>query len=485
MTKLSAKEIYKLWSESILVFIEDIWGLVPQKKNEVFDKGKHITWQQVELLRAIDGAMAGKSSRRISVRSGHGVGKSCVLAWVVLWFLFTRPHAQVPCTAPTSDQIFDVLWKEIAKWLKKMPEGIAKQYDWTGSYIRMTESPETWFARAKTARKEAPEALAGIHADNVMFIVDESSGVHEEIFNVAEGALTDENILVLLISNPTRLVGYFYDTHHRDKEAWNCLHFNSKESPIVDDSYVQRIAKKHGVDSDEYRVRVLGDFPKADAVDGKGYVQLIREEDLKYTVDAEFKKGTRLGVDPAGEGKDKSAFVVRDAFKARIVAKEKTSTAKSVAQKTVSLMEMYNINDEDVTVDSFGVGANVIQELALAGHKVNGVNVGEKATKKKYTNLRAEAYLNLKEWLRTGGELNSHKSWKELLVMRYRATLTNKIQIMGKADMKRLGHSSPDFFASSTPGKKAIDPTLGVKASDYASYEQAARRDFLDSDLNK
>ena len=107
--------------------------------------------------------------------------------------------------------MYDVLWKELVKWLKLMPEQIQGLYEWSNTYIRVKERPETWFARAKTARKEAPEALAGVHGDYVMFVIDEASGVPEEIFNTAEGALTSSDILVIMISNPTRLIGYFYE----------------------------------------------------------------------------------------------------------------------------------------------------------------------------------------------------------------------------------------------------------------------------------
>ena len=445
---MTAVEEMRKMVDSPFYFIKLMWKLTPQGKDEDFVKGEHITWQQVEILEAVEEAIHNRGKKRISVRSGHGIGKSTVLAWLVLWYLFTRPHCQIPCTAPSADQIYDVLWKEIAKWLKRMPEDIQPYFQWTTNYIRFSESPETWFARAKTARKESPEALAGIHADDVMFIVDEASGIAEEIFNVAEGALTDENILVILISNPTRLVGYFYDTHHGDSEAWKLLHFNSMDSPIVDNKYVNRIINKRGEGSDEHRVRVLGDFPNEDAVDDKGYVPLLRQEDIRTTIDNNFEnhKSIRLGVDPSGQGKDKTAFVIRDGFKAKVIALEKLSTPKSIAQKALSIAHMYDITPGNIFVDNFGVGANVAQELAMARCRCRPVNVGEQGLDKdRFLNLRAEAFWGLREWLRKGGELIANDSWKELLTIRYRPNLTGKIQIMPKLEMKRDGYKSPDF----------------------------------------
>ena len=133
-----------------------MWGFIPQE--DKFIKGKHVTKHQVALLEAVETAMKDKAPRRISVSSGHGCGKSCCLSWLILWFLFCYKEAQIPCTAPTSEQMNDVLWKELAKWLNRMPDWARQKYEWTYSHIRITDAPETWFARAKTARKENPEA---------------------------------------------------------------------------------------------------------------------------------------------------------------------------------------------------------------------------------------------------------------------------------------------------------------------------------------
>jgi len=431
--------------KSPIFFIECMWGLTPERDNSKFVKGKHLTWQQHDILLAVERAIKKEGSRRITVRSGHGIGKSSTLAMLILWYLFCYKDAQVPCTAPTSDQIHDILWKEVAKWLKLMPKPVQDKYDWTNGYIRITESPETWFARAKTARKENPEALAGVHGDHVMYIVDEASGVPEEIFNTAEGALTGENVLVILISNPTRLIGYFYDSHHKDKDNWQALHFSSKDSAIVDDEYTKRIISKHGEDSDEYRIRVFGEFPREDTMDDKGYIALYNENDIRLSEIEEFIGERRMGVDPSGEGDDKTVWVIRDNFKAKIEATEKVSNPSSIAQKTLTLMQHYKVKAENVYLDNFGAGANVAQELALAGQRIKAVNVGDKPQDEDmFLNRRAEGFWRLKQWFRKGGELIDHAGWDELMVIRYRKELSGKMKIMGKLEMKKEGIKSPD-----------------------------------------
>lgn len=480
---LTDTQIINSFRKSPIEFIRIMWHLTPQPLKEQykdlakqvslkefkaewfepFIRGKHITWQQWVILLAVEKAIKFAAPKRISVRSGHGIGKDACLSWLILWYLFCFKDAQVPCTAPTSEQIHDILWKEISVWLYKMPPEIKSLYDWTTGYVRIKERPETWFARARTARKENPEALAGVHGDFVFLIGDEASGIPDEVFKPAEGALTNENVLSMFVSNPTRLIGYFYDTHNSDKQYWQCFNFNSEDSPIVESDYCERIATKFGRESDEYNYMVLGEFPKAEMIDEKGYVALLVESDLKKAKEDIFVGKIRLGIDPAGGGKNETTWVARDNFKMKVMAKEKISTGKSIAQKTITLCDLLKITKKqakkDVIIDGFGVGMDAVKELALAGWDVNAVNVGEKPRdetpeekedEKIYLNKRAMVYDRLKKWLRGGGELVDHPDWKQLLQIKYRRELLGKMRIMSKEDMRKLGIDSPDVADGSS-----------------------------------
>lgn len=469
-------DLYISFQESPLEFVRYMWGLDPQPLDSdyfdqaqsaidrgawqefrpewflEFERGKHLTWQQWLIILSVERAIRGLGSKRISVSSGHGIGKDAALAMLILWYLFCFKDAQVPCTAPSSEQMYDILWKELAKWLRRMPEGIQKQYDWSTMYIRMVESPETWFARAKTARKEAPEALAGVHGDHVFMVGDEASGVAEEIFNTAEGALTNENILVILISNPTRLLGYFYDTFHRFKQQWQTLQFDSRESPIVDDQFVESIIAKHGEDSDEFKIRVAGKFADEDAVDAQGYVPLLNQEDLNEVPDkGRFRPGwARLGVDPAGGGKNKTEWVLRDRFRAKIVATEEKSDGRSIADKTIQLMELFGVPDWQVTIDAFGEGVDAIQELAMAGYRIYACNTGHQCESEEdkalFINIRAMISWRTRQWIKRKSELVRNPKWKQCLAIRYRRQLSGKIKVMDKQEMSKQGIPSPDAW---------------------------------------
>lgn len=494
-------KLYKQFQKSPIFFIEKMWGLAPQPLKseykeiakaspldeyqaewfEPFVRGKHITWQQWVILLAVEKALRGEASKRITVKSGHGIGKDATLSWLILWYLFCFKDAQIPCTAPTSQQMYDILWKEISVWLNRMPREIKVLYDWQTNHIRMVESPETWFARAQTAKKENPEALAGVHGEYVFLISDEASGVHDLIYTTAEGALTGMDFFFIMISNPTRLIGFFYDSHHDDRANWQTFTFDAEESPIVERQFIKRIIEKYGMDSDEYRVQVKGLFPKKGLADTKGYVPLLTENDIKMIPDTPFIGGKRLGIDPAGSGQNKSEWMLRDNFKVKNIGEEPISTEKTGAQRTLTLMTHYKIEGKDVWLDNFGEGANWAQEIALVSNidekkkKINAVSFSDAPDDERFLNKRAEMYWRLREWILRGGVIIEDKELKkQLLSIKYRAELSGKIKIMSKDEMRKEGIPSPDKAdgAALTFYKKEEVPRKPYKQPPYkAQFE--------------
>lgn len=425
---------------------------------EPFQEGKHLTWQQSLVLYGVDKALRGHISNRISIVSGHGIGKSALFSILILWFLFTHVDSKVACTAPSADQMYDVLWSEIKKWISRMPQQVAEMYQWESSHIRMKEAPQEWFARAKTSSKENTEALAGIHADWIFLGADEASGIEEPIFETMEGALTSGDYLVFLVGNGTRSLGYFYDTHHKDKERWQTYTFSSMDSPRIPQKYVDDIIAKYGRDSTQYAIRVEGKFPDEGIMDDKGYVQLFNEADIHIVpYDHDWRPVGQIkgALDPSGEGEDTSEWGVRDRVRAGIVASEKKSTPASMAQKSITVVEKFRINPMDFVIDAFGAGHPVAQEIALATAKedkpwrVHPINTGEPCPDERdqelYINIRAMIYHKMMLWCRAGGELMDSPGLKdELLSIRFRRTGNGRIQIMDKVSMKKLGFKSPN-----------------------------------------
>ncbi len=497
--------LLKNWRRSILAFVKYMWGLDPQpvlpqfaSKYEdcvklgkfdlvksswfaPFEKGRHISWQQTLVCLSFERAMRGEAPKKISVASGNGIGKSAVCSVIVLWFLTVFKDAQVPVTAPTSHQMHDVLWKELSIWISRMPEAYKAMFEWTNDYVRVVYNPEAWFARARTSTKENVEAIAGVHSDHVLVVADEAAGVPEPIFQAAEGALTSGNVFVFLIANPTRLDGYFYDTHHRYKQDWQILKFSSADSPLVSADFIETKAKQYGVDSDHYKIFVDGEFANESMMDTSGYITLIPESKI-ITVPVEKRPvfiGRRiLAIDPAGEGKDKATFAIRDGFSCHIVHEMKTSNPRQIAERALTLQEEYKIlPNNDIIIDGFGVGATVGQEIAIATEgevvaytlmvgnkpedeeKYNGhlfkrhpdevtldMRGSEEHMSDIYLNIRALLYFRMRGWMMSGGAIGDNSTFKnEVSSVKYKRSLHgNTIQLMPKKEMLKLGIPSPN-----------------------------------------
>lgn len=510
-------------------FIELMWGLTPQPLKperqlemrigrtlqfhewqaflktvdhtwfQDFEKGKHITWQQWLILLCIEKAIRGEAQKKISIVAGRGIGKSSLFAMIIVWFLFCFPHSNIPCTAVTKDQLDDAMWKELAMWLERLPKEVKVKFDYSSDHLRMVESPKSWFARARTASKDRPEALSGVHADWILAIIDEASAVHEKVFEMGQGILTSLNAFMVMISNGTLNDGYFYRSHHSNRASFQCLQFNSEHSPIVDRAYVQSIIDDYCVNVapenyhtvTEYRVNVLGLFPQIGVMDDKGYVPLLEERDIIEESDADYRfVGHRMmGVDCAGDGDDLSAWVCRDRMRAQVLHEEQSSTSASIGSKTVTLAESVDIPLEDfnnIIIDAFGVGHSVSQEVAIITKgkgRVYPVNVGDvcdlEADRDVFANQRAEMYWKLRTWLKKGGTITKHPGLKqELLSIRYRR-VGQKIHIESKLEMRKRGVKSPNYA-------DALALTfLRELQSNYLPALESLRRKKLDNTFDK
>ena len=234
------------YRDNPVLFAREVLGLEPD------------VWQG-EMMAAI-----AAGDRRISVRSGHGVGKSTAVAVVCIWYLMTRYPVKIVITAPTSAQLFDALFAEIKRWVNQLPENLQALLNVKADRIEIAAAPETGFISARTSRAESPEALQGIHADHVLLIADEASGVPEAVFEAAAGSMSGEEACTILLGNPTRSSGFFFDTQNRLKDQWWTRRVSCVDSPRVSEAYVAEMKLRYGEESNAYRVRVLGEFPLSD-----------------------------------------------------------------------------------------------------------------------------------------------------------------------------------------------------------------------------
>jgi hypothetical protein len=396
--------------------------------------GAEPTSQQEKVLREVT------PGSHISIRSGHGVGKTALLAWLILWFLCTRFDARIPCTASTHSQLRDILWPETAKWLGKLPMQYQQSLEWQTERIIWKKRKETWFAVARTARKEAPEALQGFHGDDLMFVVDEASGIDQQIFDVAQGALTKENVISIMTGNPTRLAGEFYRSHHQDRHLWKTFHFSSEDSPLVSADYPARVAKKYGKDSDVYRVRVKGDFPLAES---DTFIPLPLVEQAKLIVQPEGNKCT-WGLDPARFGDDESALVKRSGLKVTEVSGIRKRDTMEVSGWVAR--QAKKEKPDQIMVDVIGIGSGVFDRLKEQGFPVISVNVAERASdSEEYAKVRDELWGKVRKALQEGLSLPDDEELAgQLSAPKYKFDSAGRIVIESKEDMKKRGVDSPD-----------------------------------------
>ena len=452
------------WRETVddpARFAEEALGLAP-------------TAQQRDFLQAL-----AKPGARVAVRSGHGTGKSTALAVAALWFLSTRKDALIPCTAPTAHQLQDVLWRELRRLVSGMGEDARHLFQVTADRIQMKGSAGMIVAR--TARPENPDALQGFHAPEILFIIDEAAGVNDVIFEVARGALSTPAARVALTGNPTRLSGYFHSAFHLARDSWTPLQFSCLDSPLVAPEYARDIAGEYGEDSDMYRVRVLGDFPKT------GLYNLISlelvEQAMTRRAPADFENPAPLiiGVDPAWMGTDRSAVVLRQGMAARILATVRGADtcrlAEMVARHSAELLP------DAVFVDQTGVGAGVLDQLKRTGHRVTGVAFSQSPLEpERFANRRAEMWWRLREWLEQGAVLEQSQELRDDLVApEYYYTPAGKVQLESKNDMRKRGLASPDLGdALALTFAMPVYPlarraAVGEGAEDYHVYDWMER----------
>lgn len=437
-----------------VAFVREVLGFEPD------------AWQ-IEMLQAI-----ARGERQISVRSGHGVGKSSGASWAMIWFLVTRYPVKIVVTAPTSAQLFDALFAELKTNLRKLPEAVQALFNAKQERVELLSDPEGAFISARTARAESPEALQGVHSENVLLVADEASGVPEAVFEAAIGSMSGEHATTLLLGNPTRTSGFFFDSHNRNRDKWHTIHVSCLTSRLVSAAFVKQVADTYGEDSNAYRVRVLGEFPRADddTVISLELAEAARDRDVAPTK----AQPMYWGVDVARFGDDSTALAKR---------RGNTQVGKVQKWKKLDLMQVVGvvkaewdatpIEDRplEILVDSIGLGAGVVDRLRELKLPARGINVSEApALKGSYGNLRTELWFLARAWFekRDVKLADDEELIADLVSVRYLPPdSTGKLRVESKEQTKKRLRRSPDVadaFLMTFAGDAGV-ALYGVSAS--------------------
>lgn len=428
----AAQQRIKEWKANPIQFVRECLGAQPDE------------WQ-------LDVLDAFTKNNRIAMKAAKGCGKSTILAWLAWYFLATRPHPKIAATSITADNLADGLWPEMAKWQNKSPF-LKEAYQWTKTRIFAKQHPETWWMSARTWAKGADsgqqaDALAGLHANSLLFILDEVGGIPDAVMAAVDAGLsTGGDTKIIMAGNPTHLEGPLYRACTTERHLWYLAEItgdpdNPKRAPRIDLQWAKDQIAKWGADNSWVLVNVFGKFPPSSLNSLLGPDEVTAAMNRHLTEDKYSFSQKRLGIDVARFGDDRTVIFPRQglaAFKPVVMRGARTNEiAARVAEAKVkwgSEMEMVDATG--------GHGAGVVDSLLQAGYSPLEVQFAGKAIDPRYLNKRAEIIYSLCEWVKRGGALpNIPELARELTAPTY-TFVNGKLQIEPKDQIKaRLGYS--------------------------------------------
>ena len=432
---------------------------------------------QCELLEAV----ANPEIRRVTCRSGHGVGKSSAVAMAAIWHVLMRVPSKTVVTAPTSAQLFDACFAEMKNIAKRLKPPFDDLLEIKSDRIELKSSPESTFISCRTSRQEQPEALAGVHSPSTLLLADESSGIPESVFEAASGSMSGIHATTVLTGNPTRNTGFFYDTHNRLKENWYTMHVSCIDSKRVSDDFVNDMKNRYGEDSPAYHVRVLGNFPpsESDTVIPVSLIDHAMKNDIKVHEDTV----SIWALDVARQGNDSSVLCKRQG---PVIHPLTVWNNLDLMQLSGAVKAEYDAVSSskkpiEIIVDSVGLGAGVLDRLRELGLPARGLNVSERSMQKEtYINLRAELWFRCKAWLEGMDVKIPHddRLWAELAAPRYHFTSSGKIQVESKEAMKKRGINSPDRADAVCLSLANEMTTMAYGTSSSGAWNKPLRREI-------
>lgn len=427
------------WKADARLFVRESLGATPDP------------WQALAL------ALVSKpETRRLAFKACKGPGKTAVLAWIILWFLCCHYESKVGCTSITEANIDTNLWPELLKWMNRS-NFLTAAFVWTKSAVTR-KGNNNWFAAKRTWPKsgdaqQQADALAGLHADDVMFVLDESGGIPQAVMVTAEAVLSTllagHRAIVVQSGNPTHTTGPLHRACTIDKHLWQIIEITgdplrADRSTRIDPVWAQEEIDKYGRDNPWVMVNVLGQFPPAsiNALLGVEEVNAAMRRHLRPDVYNWAQK--RLGVDVARFGDDRTVIFPRQgmaSFRPIVMRGQRTT---EIAARVMVAQDRWGA--EQITVDDTGHwGHGVIDNLIASGRVVIPVFYNGKAIDPRFKNTRAEMWMKGAEAIRNGAALpNLPEMVGELTEVTY--TFVNGVFVLEEKDqVKKKIQRSPDL----------------------------------------
>ncbi len=407
---------------------------------------------QADIFEVIRKHLANPATRfqplRIAVASGHGIGKSAGMGMISDWAMSCFADAMIVTTANTETQIRTKTAPEIGKWFRT---GLTRNwFDVQATSIKARDPArsEKWRLDFIPWSQHNTEAFAGLHNLNkiIVLLFDEASKIHDKVWEVAEGALTDENTVIIWIvfGNPTRNSGRFRECFRRFKHRWVTRQIDSRTVPGTNKQYLNQLVADHGEDSDIVKIRVRGQFPSQSAM------QFISADDADAARARYLRKQQYsfapviIGVDPAWTGDDALEIVLRQGLMCKSLATLPRNDNDVQVANLIARLE--DEHQADAVFINAGYGTGIKSAGDVMGRSWRLIWFSGKPVDPGYLNQRAFMWGQGKRWLKAGGAIDPKDEdlYQDLVGPETVARLDGKIQLESKEDMKERGLPSPN-----------------------------------------
>lgn len=435
------------------------WGVVggPLEKSDGPNE-----WQCWVLRLIEEGLLAGMSvqealamATRIAVASGHGIGKSTLVAWIVKWATDTAPDTRGVVTANTETQLKTKTWAELGKWHNMSITVDMFTVTATAYFSKDPSRERTWRIDAIPWSEKNPEAFAGLHnkGRRLLLIMDEASAILDIIWETAEGAMTDMDteIIWLAFGNPTRNTGRFRECFEGGRFAkyWNHRNVDSRTVPQTNKTQIAQWAEAYGEDSDFFKIRVKGEFPNLGEMEFFS-AAAVDEAAARYV---EGHGPLALGADVARFGKASSVIFPRRGRDAKTLPRKRYQGLSTVQFADKIAEEAQELGANGIMVDGTGVGGGVVDNIRQKAIHCFEIQFGAKddtphhvwgSQGEKYANKRSGMFGAARAWLRTGSIPNDPGFILQLKSIKYQINKRDEIQLLAKEDLLK---DNPDLDA--------------------------------------
>lgn len=440
-----AAKIVASWRRSVSKFARDNFNFTPD------------AWQK-EAFDAWD-----RGDQRIAFKACKGPGKTATLAILIWHFLATRPHAKVACTSISADNLRDNLWTELAKWQQKSPF-LLGAFEWTLTRITAIDHPETWWCAARSWSRSADadtqaNTLAGLHADYILFVLDETGAMPDAVMVAAEAALaTGIECRMLQAGNPLAPEGPLWKACNRDRRLWTIIEITGdpdspRRSPRIDIAWARDQIAQHGRDNPWVMANVLGQFPSSSPLT---FISLtLVEAAASRPAQSIISDALALGVEVARFGDDEAGICPRKGRDARTMPWKFFRNIDTMQLAAYVVDTRNTLKADAVFVDGGGLGGGVVDRCRQLRVNVYDIQFGSKADRSaqpgaeqhRYANKAAEMWGSMRDWLKVGAIPDDPILKAQLTTRRY--AYVNKdgrdaITLEPKEEMKKRGLASPD-----------------------------------------